>query len=201
MRQLNPISSHLQIKIIDFGLAQRLSPNKSVRVLFGTPEFIPPEIINYEPIGLQSDMWSVGVICYVLLSGLSPFMGETDVETFSNITRADYDFDDDAFDAVSQEAKEFISGLLVHRKEKRMTAKDCLHANWLSPQHNCNISNVKICTDKLKKFIIRRKWQVNNDLFSLFENVFEFFFVLICMRVCVFYHNFFLFYFCSPINK
>lgn len=47
-----------QIKIIDFGLAQKLEPNKQVRVLFGTPEFISPEIINYEPIGLQSDMWS-----------------------------------------------------------------------------------------------------------------------------------------------
>lgn len=58
-------NSH-QIKIIDFGLAQKLQQNTPVRVLFGTPEFIPPEIINYEPIGFQSDMWSVGVICYVL---------------------------------------------------------------------------------------------------------------------------------------
>ncbi|KAL1398684.1 hypothetical protein pipiens_008766 [Culex pipiens pipiens] len=86
-----------EIKIIDFGLAQRLSPDTSVRVLLGTAEFVPPEIINYEPIGLQSDMWSIGVICYVLLSGLSPFMGENDVDTFNNITGAEYDFDDDAF--------------------------------------------------------------------------------------------------------
>lgn len=55
-----------QIKIIDFGLAQRLNTGSPVRVLFGTPEFISPEIISYEPIGFQSDMWSVGVICYVL---------------------------------------------------------------------------------------------------------------------------------------
>lgn len=58
-------TSH-EIKIIDFGLAQKLDPNNPVRVLFGTPEFIPPEIINYEPIGVESDMWSLGVICYVL---------------------------------------------------------------------------------------------------------------------------------------
>jgi serine/threonine protein kinase len=50
--------THNQIKIIDFGLAQKLEPNNQTRVLFGTPEFISPEIINYEPIGLQSDMWS-----------------------------------------------------------------------------------------------------------------------------------------------
>ncbi|XP_051862028.1 muscle M-line assembly protein unc-89 isoform X47 [Drosophila albomicans] len=151
-------TSH-QIKIIDFGLAQRLDTKAPVRVLFGTPEFIPPEIISYEPIDFKSDMWSVGVICYVLLSGLSPFMGDTDVETFSNITRADYDFDDEAFDCVSQEAKDFISQLLVHRKEQRLTAQQCLESEWLCQRHDENLSNNKICTDKLKKFIIRRKWQ------------------------------------------
>ncbi|XP_017120081.1 myosin light chain kinase, smooth muscle isoform X9 [Drosophila elegans] len=151
-------TSH-QIKIIDFGLAQRLDTKAPVRVLFGTPEFIPPEIISYEPIGFKSDMWSVGVICYVLLSGLSPFMGDTDVETFSNITRADYDYDDEAFDCVSQEAKDFISQLLVHRKEERLTAQQCLESKWLCQRHDDNLSNNKICTDKLKKFIIRRKWQ------------------------------------------
>ncbi|XP_033149170.1 myosin light chain kinase, smooth muscle isoform X4 [Drosophila busckii] len=151
-------TSH-QIKIIDFGLAQRLDTKSPVRVLFGTPEFIPPEIISYEPIDFKSDMWSVGVICYVLLSGLSPFMGDTDVETFSNITRADYDFDDEAFDCVSQEAKDFISQLLVHRKESRLTATQCLESKWLCQRHDENLSNNKICTDKLKKFIIRRKWQ------------------------------------------
>lgn len=55
-----------EIKIIDFGLAQQLDKDTPMRVLFGTPEFIPPEIINYEPISYLSDMWSIGVICYVL---------------------------------------------------------------------------------------------------------------------------------------
>lgn len=86
-------------------------------------------------------------------------MGDSDSDTFSNITRADYDFDDDAFDAVSQEAKDFISNLLVHRKEERLTASECLKFAWLSLD-NDNKSSVKICTDKLKKFVIRRKWQV-----------------------------------------
>lgn len=86
-------------------------------------------------------------------------MDETDVDTFANITRADFDFDDEAFDQVSQEAKDFISNLLVHRKEDRLTAQECLISQWLS-QQNENMSKIKICTDKLKKFIIRRKWQV-----------------------------------------
>lgn len=89
-------------------------------------------------------------------------MGDSDVDTFTNITRADYDFDDEAFDAVSQDAKDFISSLLIHRKEHRLTAKQCLECNWLSQHHDETLSNVKICTDKLKKFIIRRKWQVRD---------------------------------------
>ncbi|XP_034255052.1 calcium/calmodulin-dependent protein kinase type II-like [Thrips palmi] len=150
-------TSH-QIKLIDFGLAQKLRPDTPVRVLFGTPEFIPPEIINYEPIGTESDMWSVGVICYVLLSGLSPFMGDNDAETFANITRADFDFDDEAFDAISQDAREFISALLAKRKEKRLTARQCLEHPWLA-QQPASMSCIALSTDKLKKFIIRRKWQ------------------------------------------
>ncbi|XP_053671378.1 myosin light chain kinase, smooth muscle-like [Anopheles nili] len=151
-------TSH-EIKIIDFGLAQRLCSSSPTRVLFGTPEFIAPEIINYEPISVQSDMWSIGVICYVLLSGLSPFMGDNDVDTFSNITRAEYDFDDEAFDLVSDEAKEFIAGLLRGRQEERLTAQQCLQSEWLSLKGGDNVGVNQIRTDKLKKFIIRRKWQ------------------------------------------
>ena len=58
-------NSH-HIKLIDFGLARRFYPSETCRVLFGTPEFIAPEIINYEPISYATDMWAVGVVCYVL---------------------------------------------------------------------------------------------------------------------------------------
>ena len=66
-----------RLKIIDFGFAKKLnSDSQVVRVLQGTPEFVPPEIVNYEPIGFPSDTWSIGVIAYVLLTGLSPFLGK-----------------------------------------------------------------------------------------------------------------------------
>lgn len=124
------------------------------------------------------------IINFFRLSGLSPFMGDTDVDTFSNITRADYDFDDDAFDAVTQDAKDFISNLLVHRKENRLTAKECLECSWMTQQSD-NLSSVKICTDKLKKFIIRRKWQVRIKLYSYkLIRVFVFHFVYFD---CIFY--------------
>lgn len=101
------------------------------------------------------------MICYVLLSGLSPFMGDNDVDTFSNITRAEYDFDDEAFDLVSDEAKEFIAGLLRGRQEERLSARECLESGWLSLKDGDSVGVNQIRTDKLKKFIIRRKWQVS----------------------------------------
>ena len=62
----------------------------------GTPEFVAPEIVNYEPIGFPTDLWSIGIITYVLLSGLSPFLGDTVQETFANITAAEYDLTHEA---------------------------------------------------------------------------------------------------------
>ncbi|CAG0923010.1 unnamed protein product, partial [Notodromas monacha] len=147
------------VKIIDFGLARELEPDgEPVRVMFGTPEFIAPEVIAYDPISFASDMWSVGVVTYVLLSGLSPFMGETDAETYANITRAEFDFDDESFSSISEDAKDFISGLLVKKPSKRLTAARCLSHPWLA-QTEKTMNSFKLPTDKLKKFIIRRKWQ------------------------------------------
>lgn len=123
-----------RIKLIDFGLARRYDPSKKLQVLFGTPEFVAPEVVNFELIGYGTDMWSVGIIGYVLLSGLSPFMGETDVETMANVTIAKYDFDDEAFNDVSAEAKDFISKLLVKQISKRMTSTEALRHPWLRPR-------------------------------------------------------------------
>ena len=76
--------------------------------------FPAPEVISFRPISLASDMWSMGVITYVLLSGLSPFMGDNDFDTLKNVSVGDYDYEDDdgIFDAISEEAKQFIDELL-----------------------------------------------------------------------------------------
>ncbi|KAG5330677.1 MYLK protein, partial [Acromyrmex charruanus] len=120
-----------RIKIIDFGLAREYDPSKKLQVLFGTPEFVAPEVVNFDQIGFGTDIWSIGVICYVLLSGLSPFMGDTDIETMANVTIAKYDFDHEAFAEISEDAKDFIRCLLVKDKEKRMTAAQCREHRWL----------------------------------------------------------------------
>ena len=149
-----------QIKIIDFGLTRKIKPGEDVRILFGTPEFVSPEVINYEPVTATSDMWSVGVVCYVLLSGLSPFMGDSDVETFANITGIAYDFDDEAFDPISDDAKDFIRRLLLKNQRKRMSAQECLKHKWLAQVDKTSKKSFKeLNTDKLKSFLMRRRWQ------------------------------------------
>ncbi|XP_034475796.1 myosin light chain kinase, smooth muscle [Drosophila innubila] len=120
-----------RIKIIDFGLARKFDPDKRLRVLFGTPEFVAPEVVNFDCISYGTDMWSVGVICYVLISGLSPFMGENDIETMSNVTIAKYDFEDECFNGISPECLDFIAKLLVKDLSTRMTAADCVKHKWL----------------------------------------------------------------------
>uniref|UniRef100_A0A8D8RG45 Myosin light chain kinase, smooth muscle n=2 Tax=Cacopsylla melanoneura TaxID=428564 RepID=A0A8D8RG45_9HEMI len=137
-----------RIKIIDFGLARKFDPEKKLQVLFGTPEFVAPEVVNFDPIGYGTDMWSVGVICYVLLSGLSPFMGETDVQTMANVTIANYDFDDECFNEISEDAKDFIRKLLLKDMTKRMTADEAGEHKWLREAGE----SVKLSKTKLKRY-------------------------------------------------
>ncbi|KAM3957310.1 projectin protein bent isoform 8-T9 [Aphomia sociella] len=120
------------VKIIDFGLATKLDPNEVVKISTGTAEFAAPEIVEREPVGFYTDMWAVGVLAYVLLSGLSPFAGNNDIETLKNVKACDWEFDDEAFQHVSDDAKDFIRRLLVKNKEKRMTAHECLVHKWLA---------------------------------------------------------------------
>uniref|UniRef100_A0A4W3HZ71 Myosin light chain kinase, smooth muscle n=1 Tax=Callorhinchus milii TaxID=7868 RepID=A0A4W3HZ71_CALMI len=147
-----------RIKLIDFGLARKLESTSSLKVLFGTPEFVAPEVINYEPIGYPTDMWSIGVICYILVSGLSPFMGDNDNETLANVTSATWDFDDEAFDEISEDAKDFISGLLEKDMKKRMNCEQCLEHKWLKKDIK-NMSAKKLSKERMKKYMARRKWQ------------------------------------------
>ncbi|XP_076313326.1 myosin light chain kinase, smooth muscle-like isoform X2 [Tachypleus tridentatus] len=146
-----------RIKLIDFGLARKYDPTKKLQVLFGTPEFVAPEVVNFEMVTYKTDMWSVGVVCYVLLSGLSPFMGDSDLETMANVTKAVYDFDDESFEKISAEAKEFISKLLIKDGDQRMSAKDCLDHPWL--RKDKMRKDTQLDKTRLKRFVIRRRWQ------------------------------------------
>ncbi|NXS81732.1 MYLK3 kinase, partial [Erpornis zantholeuca] len=150
-----------QIKIIDFGLARRYKPCEKLKVNFGTPEFLAPEVVNYDFVSFPTDMWSVGVITYMLLSGLSPFLGETDAETMNYVVNCSWDFDAEAFEQLSEEAKDFISRLLVKEKSCRMSATQCLKHEWLNNlPAKAQKSKLRLKSQLLlQSYMAHRKWK------------------------------------------
>ncbi|XP_034528812.1 myosin light chain kinase, smooth muscle isoform X2 [Notolabrus celidotus] len=148
------------IKIIDFGLASRIDGNTPLKVMHGTPEFVAPEVINYEPVGPATDMWSIGVICYILLSGESPFQGNSDAETLALVTAAQWEFDEESFDEITDEAKNFISSLLNKAARRRMACEEALAHPWMAAFDSGNLSNTKnLSKEKMKRFLAKQKWK------------------------------------------
>ncbi|XP_014424433.1 death-associated protein kinase 2-like isoform X2 [Pelodiscus sinensis] len=158
-----------KIKIIDFGLAQKLEDGVTFKSLCGTPQYIAPEVINYEPLSSATDMWSIGVITYILLSGMSPFQGETDAETLSNVVAGIYEFEDKYFNETTEMAKDFIRQLLVKEPGNRMTAAECLIHPWIKPlsrKQAANRSRSSINMKNFRKFNARRKWKLSYNMVS-----------------------------------
>lgn len=150
------------VKIIDFGGAQFYTKGKVVRTMFGTREYMAPETLGYDPVEFTTDMWSAGVLCYNLLSGLSPFLGDDDSETECSIQTCEWDYDCIEFDHVSEEAKDFISNLLVRDPAERMTSDECLHHPWLNASTRADIKDARSLSitliGNLKALIARRRW-------------------------------------------
>lgn len=163
MMLLDKEAEHPHIKIIDFGLAHCFTPGEEYQSLCGTPQYIAPEVINYEPLSFSADMWSIGVITYILLSGMSPFQGDSDEETLRNIVEMKYEFDDQYFSQTSAMAKDFIQKLLVKDPVERMTSEECLLHPWIKPltrKQKANRSRSSINMKNFKKFNAKRKWKV-----------------------------------------
>lgn len=120
------------IRIVDFGLSRRMDSISEVREILGTPEYVAPEILNYEPISTATDMWSIGVLIYVMLTGESPFQGDDKQETFLNISRVSVEYSEDTFEGISSLAVDFIKSLLLKNPRERATAEECLSHPWLT---------------------------------------------------------------------
>ncbi|KAL4660506.1 myosin light chain kinase, smooth muscle-like isoform X1 [Arapaima gigas] len=148
------------IKIIDFGLASQLDPKTPLKVMHGTPEFVAPEVIAYEPVGLATDMWSIGVICYILLSGESPFLGDNDAETLALVTAAQWEFDEESFEEITEQAKDFISSLLKKDMKRRLSCEKALAHPWMATFASTDPHAAKsLSKEKMKKFLARQKWK------------------------------------------
>ncbi|KAM8841306.1 triple functional domain protein-like isoform 2-T3 [Spinachia spinachia] len=151
------------VKLTDFGDAVQLGSLHYVHPLLGSPEFASPELVLGEPVSLTSDLWSLGVVTYVLLSGASPFLDESAEETCLNICQLDFSFPRDYFQGVGQAARDFICLLLRTDPGRRPPAGLCLQEAWLQAGPTDGLARAEGCLDtsRLVSFIDRRKHQTD----------------------------------------
>jgi len=148
-----------RVVIADFGLSKVFDGGEQLETSCGTPDYVAPEVITAEGSYDKSvDMWSVGVITYVLLCGFSPFLSSTQTGLFEKIIKVEYDFPDPEWTNISPEAKDFIRHLLVKDPEERFTAKQCVQHPWLNGQTGSgkSLADGQI-SDKMKSYNEQRK--------------------------------------------
>jgi len=152
LKDKNSIS---EVKLADFGLSKIVSQQVMMQTACGTPGYVAPEVLKAQGYGPEVDMWSIGVITYILLCGFPPFYNEKLQLLFEQIMKADYDFPEDYWSDISIDAKDFIRKLLVVDPKQRMTGKDALKHRWLTG--NASEVVLKKVSDKMKSYVFSRK--------------------------------------------
>jgi calcium/calmodulin-dependent serine protein kinase len=129
-----------------------LFPN-SLRTQCGTEGYVAPEILSHKPAyGVQCDMWSLGVIVYIVLGGYRPFRGTSEV-VMKQIRYGEYKFHDKYWSHVSQNAKDLIRRMLTVDPEERITAEDALKSAWIrADSKELGKSDLRANQQELKNF-------------------------------------------------
>mmetsp|Transcript_65940 Transcript_65940/g.162287 ORF Transcript_65940/g.162287 Transcript_65940/m.162287 type:complete len:475 (+) Transcript_65940:104-1528(+) len=152
------------IKVADFGLAKMVNGKNdhTMTTTCGTPGYVAPEVLEQAGgYGPEVDVWSCGVILYILLCGFPPFYDENNAVLFQQIKKGDYSFPSPYWDEVSDSAKDIVSKVLVVDPSKRYTAAECLQHNWIL--HAGDASAKKLHSSH-RAFLLIRK-------LSIFDNI------------------------------
>lgn len=124
------------IKITDFGLAKYRSgvgaKSDEMTTACGTPGYVAPEVLKNEPYGKAVDLWSLGVILYILLCGFPPFYHESTAALYKQIKKGEFDFPAPYWTNISESAKDLVRKLLTVDPAQRYTAKQVLEHPWIS---------------------------------------------------------------------
>ncbi|XP_016745480.2 CDPK-related kinase 3 isoform X3 [Gossypium hirsutum] len=118
------------MKLIDFGLSDFIRPDERLNDIVGSAYYVAPEVLH-RSYSMEADIWSIGVITYILLCGSRPFWARTESGIFRSVLRSDPNFDDMPWPSVSPEAKDFVKRLLNKDYRKRMTSVQALAHPWL----------------------------------------------------------------------
>nr|KAJ0186453.1 hypothetical protein LSAT_V11C900476790 [Lactuca sativa] len=121
------------MKVIDFGLSDFVRPDQRLTDIVGSAYYVAPEVLH-RSYNVEADMWSIGVITYILLCGSRPFYGRTESGIFRSVVRADLNLNGTPWPSVSLEAKDFVKRLLNKDHRKRMTASQALTHPWLKEE-------------------------------------------------------------------
>lgn len=124
-------ASSSPIKLADFGLATYIKPGQNLHGLVGSPFYIAPEVLagGYNQ---AADVWSAGVILYILLSGMPPFWGKTKSRIFDSVRIADLRFPSHPWDHISESARDLIRRMLCTDPSERLTAQQVLDHSWMT---------------------------------------------------------------------
>ncbi|KAJ0714666.1 putative protein kinase CAMK-CDPK family [Helianthus annuus] len=119
------------LKTIDFGLSVFFKPGETFSDVVGSPYYVAPEVLlkHYGP---EADIWSAGVILYILLCGVPPFWGESENEIFEEVLRGKLDFSSDPWPSISESAKDLVRKMLTRDPRKRITAHEVLCHPWIN---------------------------------------------------------------------
>ena len=120
----------INIKLIDFGTCNYVTEKKNLTLKVGSPYYIAPEVLkkNYNK---KCDIWSAGIILYVMLLGKLPFHGKNTEDLFNNIKKGEFDQTSEEWNSISDNAKDLILKMLEYNPEKRLSAQECLDHNWI----------------------------------------------------------------------
>lgn len=145
------------IKLIDWGGARYFSKNKKMTKISGTPYYIAPEVLN-ETYDEKCDVWSCGVILYILLCGYPPFNGDSDADIMKSVKKGQFDYPSEEWDTISKQAKDLVSNMLKFEPKSRASAMDCLAHPWFKKFDNVIDSKVTQNVIKnIKQFKSNRK--------------------------------------------
>ncbi|KAK5971275.1 CAMK protein kinase [Trichostrongylus colubriformis] len=149
-----------KLRLADFGQSRRLLRGLITGKIQGSPEFVSPEIVRGYPLTLATDLWSVGTLTYVLLTGISPFHGDDDNETLENVSNCAYSMKGDEWSAFTAEAADFVKHLLLEIPGERMTVDEALEHPWLSDP---SLKTAPLSADTLREFKYQHKWLQRRD--------------------------------------
>ncbi|KAI6696565.1 calcium-dependent protein kinase 20 isoform X1 [Syzygium oleosum] len=152
------------LKTIDFGLSVFFKPGEMFTDVVGSPYYVAPEVLR-KHYGPECDVWSAGVIIYILLSGVPPFWDETEQGIFEQVLKGELDFISEPWPNISESAKDLVRRMLVRDPKKRLTAHEVLCHPWVQvdgvapdkPLDSAVLTRLKqfSAMDKLKKIAIR----------------------------------------------